>query len=131
MDDKFYKQILIDHFKNPFNKKAVPEANFCCKDEIPSCGDEIGVEGKIKGGVVVDIGFSGSGCVISQAATSMLIKKCLGKGVLEILKLTSDDIVKMIGLKNIGPVRLKCAVLCLHVLQSALKDYLKTKENNK
>ena len=66
--------------------------------------------------------FSGSGCVISQATASMLTEHCIGKNVEEVLALTKDDILKLIGIE-LGPVRLKCALLALQALQQGIIEF--------
>jgi nitrogen fixation protein NifU and related proteins len=127
MSENFYHQELVDHFKYPKNKKSVPNANFVAGQDNPSCGDKIYIEGIIEGDKILDIGFSGVGCVISQATTSMLVDECIGKTIDHILTLTGDDILGMIGLQ-LGPVRIKCALLSLQVLQEGVQLF---KESNK
>lgn len=113
---------LLEHFKYPCNKKAVHNPNFAANSENPSCGDKISIEGTISENKIVDVGFGGSGCVISQATTSMLTEFCKGKTVDELLNLNKDDILSLIKME-LGPNRLKCALLCLQVLQQALIDF--------
>jgi len=130
MDEKYYKAILQDHFKNPRNKKTVTGFNFSHMDDVPSCGDKISITGIIEKGVIKDLGFEGSGCVISQASASMLTDKCRGMKIDEVLAMTKDDILSMLGLQ-LGPNRIKCALLALQVLQKALSEYLKKLESSK
>lgn len=119
----FYKKFLMDHFKNPRHKKEIEKPDFSSGQNNPSCGDAVSVAGMIKDGVITDIGFQGHGCVISQAAASMLMDKCIGKSVEEVLALTKDDILKMLGLE-LGPNRLHCALISLESLQKGLQNYL-------
>lgn len=122
-DEKFYKEELMEHFKYPHNKKKLENPDFSSGQENPSCGDTISIEGKIsKDGKIVEVCFEGSGCVISQATASMLTDKCKGKSLDEILKMTSQDVLQMLGLE-LGPVRLRCALLSLQALQSALLKF--------
>jgi len=115
----FYQKVLMDHYKNPRNKKSIENPNFSSGQDNPSCGDKVSIHGKIEDGVIKEIGFDGSGCVISMATASMLTEKCKGKTVKEVLELTKDDILKMIGLE-LGPNRLHCALMSLEALHKAL-----------
>jgi nitrogen fixation protein NifU and related proteins len=125
-EEKIYKEELLDHYQHPRNKKQINNPDFSGGQHTPSCGDRIVIEGKIDNGRMVDLGFGGSGCVISQATASMLTEYCMGKTLEEILTLTKDDVLKIIGIE-LGPTRLKCAVLCLEVLQDGIKEYLSKK----
>lgn len=117
---------LLEHFKYPCNKKNVSDPNFLASSENPSCGDKISIEGVISENNVVDIGFSGSGCVISQATASMLTEFCKGKNIDQILNLNKDDVLSLIKM-DLGPNRLKCSLLSLQVLQQALIDFKRKK----
>ena len=126
-----YKEELMDHFRYPRNKKKLEKPDFTKEEKNVSCGDQVCVQGKIEtdaSGVqrIADLGFSGSGCVISLAAASMLTEKCIGKTVDEVLAVTKDDMVKMLGLQ-LGPVRLRCALLCLQALQNGLQEFRQEK----
>lgn len=123
-EEKLYQEELMEHFKYPHNKKKLAAPSFAADRGNPSCGDRVVIEGIVQGTTIVDLGFSGSGCVVSQAATSMLTDHCKGKTLDDVLALTNDDIIRMIGIK-LGPTRLKCAVLCLQVLQDGIFDYKK------
>jgi len=117
---RVYQEELMDHYKYPRNKKKIEAADFTAGEHNPSCGDKIYIEGKISGNTVTDIGFDGAGCVISQASASMLTEHCMNKTIDEILLLSKDDMIKLIGFE-LGPTRLRCAMLALHVLQQGLK----------
>lgn len=122
MSDELYQKVLMEHFKNPKNKKTLENPDFSTGHDNPSCGDKISMTGKIENGVLVDIGFDGSGCVVSMAAASMLTDLCKGKSLDEILSLTKEDILKMIGLQ-LGPNRLHCALLSLETLHKGVLAY--------
>ena len=85
----------MDHFKNPRNKKEIENANFFAGQNNPLCGDRLIMTGIIKDNVIKDLGFQGEGCVISQAAASMLTEKCIGKSVEDVLKLTKEDVEEL------------------------------------
>ena len=128
MSSKNYQEELFEHFKYPCNKKCVNNPDFQAGHDNPSCGDKVSIEGKISresnisDSKIIDIGFNGSGCVISQAATSMLTEFCKGKTIDEVLALTKDDILNLVKIE-LGPNRLKCALLCLQVLQEAVGKF--------
>jgi len=127
MSSKNYQEELFEHFKYPCNKKSIENPDFRAGQDNPSCGDKVAIEGKISDNKIVEVGFSGSGCVISQAATSMLTEYCKGKTVDEVLALTKDDILNLVKIE-LGPNRLKCALLCLQVLQEALLTFKSAKK---
>ncbi|MCK4651164.1 iron-sulfur cluster assembly scaffold protein [Candidatus Babeliales bacterium] len=126
-DTNLYKEELIDHFKNPRNKKNIDNSDFSSNIHNLSCGDSISISGNIEKdefGIlkIKDLGFDGSGCVISIAATSILTENCIGKRVEEVLAMKKDYILKLLGIQ-LGPIRLKCALLCLNVLQNGLEKF--------
>ena len=127
MSENFYKDELLDHFKFPRNIGTLTNPDFEERDENPSCGDKVSIQGKVKHNIISDLKFEGSGCVISQATASMLTQFVKGKSLDKVLNLNKDDILYLIGIK-LGPTRLKCALLSLHVLQKSIIDYKKFKE---
>lgn len=118
----FYQKALMEHYKKPRHKKNIEDPDFTSGHDNPSCGDKVIVKGKITDGSISDIGFDGSGCVISIASASMLMDKCKGMSIEDVLALTKDDILKMIQVE-LGPNRLHCALLSLEALQRALSEY--------
>lgn len=123
-EEKLYQEELMEHFRYPKNKKKLAAPSFTVDGGNPSCGDHIVIEGLIEGRTVADLGFSGSGCVISQATASMLTQLCIGKTIDDVLALTKDDVLKLVGIQ-LGPTRLKCALLSLQVLQKGLELHKK------
>jgi len=101
-----YRERLMDHYQNPRNAKRVANPDFASEQLNPSCGDEVAFEGRIQNGFLVEVGFSGKGCVISQATASLLTEQCLNKSLDFILSLNKDDMRQLIGM-DLGPVRLK------------------------
>lgn len=119
MSDDLYREAILDHYKHPRQKGhlAAPDIQF--HDHNPFCGDEITIELKVENGVVVDAAFDGHGCAISQATASMLMEEILGKPLEELKALDKEYILELLGIE-IGPVRLKCALLPLKVLKAGV-----------
>lgn len=123
-----YKEELMEHYRSPQNKCSLANPDFVSDQHNPSCGDAIHIEGMINEEKITSLGFGGTGCVISQATASMLTEYCLGKTVGEVMKLNKNDITTLIGLE-LGPTRLKCALISLQAIQQGLTNYLnKTKK---
>ncbi|MGE0010546.1 MAG: iron-sulfur cluster assembly scaffold protein [Candidatus Babeliales bacterium] len=114
-----YQAQLLDHYRNPRNKGLVSDPDFLTDELNPSCGDRVTLSGKIADGKIVQLGFEGSGCVISQAAASLLYEYALNKSCADLLALNADAMQKLIGVE-LGPVRLKCALLPLEALQKGI-----------
>ncbi|MBI3379706.1 SUF system NifU family Fe-S cluster assembly protein [Candidatus Gottesmanbacteria bacterium] len=124
--DNIYREIILDHFKNPrnFGKMKNPDAN--AYENNPFCGDKIEIDVKIKNKeqrtknrIIEDIKFRAEGCAISMASASMLTERVLGKNIKDIKKLNTEDILEMLGI-TLTPTRLKCALLPLEVLHKTL-----------
>ena len=117
---KLYQELLMDHYQHPRNKGRIKNPDFSTADYNPSCGDSIAFEGTIKNNCLVEVAFTGKGCVISQATASLLSEWATGKTLTEVTALTADDVQKMIGME-LGPMRLRCALLPLQVLQQGIR----------
>jgi nitrogen fixation NifU-like protein len=117
MDD-LYREVILDHYKNPRNHGVLDPNDFTYEDENPLCGDKLRIDVRLdENQIVTEVAFSGRGCAISQASASMLTEAIHGKALAEVLKLSKDDILDMLGIE-LGPVRLKCALLSLKVLKA-------------
>ena len=123
MSDDIYREIILDHYRNPRNKGKLLDANVSIHDSNPLCGDEIDIHLKVDGDEVKDIKFEGRGCAISQASASMLTEMIMGKPLTSVKDLNKDDILENIGLTNLGPARIKCALLSLKVLKLGMVKY--------
>jgi nitrogen fixation protein NifU and related proteins len=118
MDD-FYRDFILDHYRNPRNFGHLEQPDAVAEDLNPLCGDQIRIELKVgDGGRVTDLRFSGKGCAISQASASMLTETVKGKSLEEIATLPKDVVLENVGI-GISPTRMKCAMLGLKVLKSA------------
>ncbi|WP_163192470.1 Fe-S cluster assembly sulfur transfer protein SufU [Clostridium thermarum] len=134
-----YTELIMEHNSSNHNKRHMDSPDLVLKGRNPSCGDEIELELKLKDDVIEDASFTGVGCAISQASTSMMIDLIKGKTVEEAKRLmnlflgmikreiTEDDLLEELedaaALKNISnmPARVKCAVLSWHTLGESIK----------
>jgi nitrogen fixation protein NifU and related proteins len=117
--DALYREAILDHYKHPRRKGHLEQADIRYHDHNPFCGDEITIELNVQDGVVVDAAFDGRGCAISQATASMLMEEIVGKSTDELKQFDKEYILEMLGIE-IGPVRLKCALLPLKALKAGL-----------
>jgi nitrogen fixation protein NifU and related proteins len=135
--DDMYKEVILDHYKNPRNKRDLPGAELSCTKNNPLCGDEITVLVREDGDTIAEVTFQGAGCSISQSSASMMTEAVTGKKVDEAKALAGDfrgmmagevepdedgfgDLVALKGVVKY-PIRIKCAVLAWDVLQEALE----------
>lgn len=117
--ESFYREAILDHYKHPRHKGHLENPDIHFHDHNPFCGDEITIELKVEDGRVVDAAFDGRGCAISQATASMLMEEIVGKSTEELKELDKQYILDLLGIE-IGPVRLKCALLALKVLKAGV-----------
>ena len=138
-----YNELIMEHSMNSYNKKKLDKADYCEIGHNPNCGDEITLEIKLNGNIIEDMAFSGHGCAISQASTSIMIDTLKDKTI-EQAKEIIKDFIKMIKRENLSeeeyskledaiafknianmPARVKCALLAWHTLEDLLN-----KKNN-
>lgn len=119
MDD-MYREVIIEHYKNPSHRGKLDPHDYGFGDSNPLCGDQIEITLRTDDrDVVTEAAFDGHGCAISQASADLLIDSIIGKSVEEIKKMDKDDVLEMLGIE-LGPVRLKCALLSLKVLKAGV-----------
>jgi nitrogen fixation NifU-like protein len=118
-----YQENLMDHYHHPRNRGTLAQADFSGGSYNPSCGDAIAMQGKIGNGHLSRVMFEGKGCVISQAVASMLTEQVQGKALTEIVAYDVHFIRSLVGMQ-LGPTRLKCALLPLEALQEGIKKYV-------
>lgn len=124
-----YHQTLMDHYRYPRNRGTLDSADFKSGLYNPSCGDKIAMEGCIQERVLIKIAFEGIGCVISQATASLLTELVLGKSVEDIAALNKEFLQAVLGIE-LGPIRLKCALLPLQALQEGVASHMQSRSNN-
>ncbi len=119
MDD-LYREVIIEHYKNPSYRGKLDPHDISFADNNPLCGDHIQVDLRVDtNNVVTEARFDGHGCAISQASADLLMEFVIGKPLDELKKLNKQDILDMLGI-DLGPVRLKCALLSLKVLKAGV-----------
>jgi nitrogen fixation protein NifU and related proteins len=119
--DQLYREVILDHYKNPRGHGELEDADAHAEGQNPLCGDEVSIFVAFgdDDDTIDEVKFSGRGCAISQAATSMLTEMVQGRSAKEVASLPRDELLEEIGIP-LTPVRLKCALLGLSTLKLAL-----------
>jgi nitrogen fixation NifU-like protein len=119
--DQLYREVILDHYKNPRGHGVLEDADVSAEGQNPLCGDEVSIYVSFEPGsdIIEEVKFSGRGCAISQAATSMLMEMTQGRSASDVASMTKDDLLDELGIP-LTPVRLKCAILGLTTLKLAL-----------
>jgi nitrogen fixation protein NifU and related proteins len=117
--DELYRENILDHYKHPRNRGTLEHPDITYEDANPLCGDQLRIDIAVEDGKIAQIRHSGHGCSISQAAASMLCERMEGRPLEEVKQLTRDDVLEMLGIE-LGPVRLKCALLALKTLKAGV-----------
>lgn len=133
-----YNELIMEHSMNSYNKRELKDADYCEVGHNPNCGDEITLEIKLNGDIIEDMAFSGHGCAISQASTSIMIDTLKGKTIkeakeivktfIEMIKRETTDEKELekledaIAFRNVAnmPARVKCALLAWHTIEDIL-----------
>lgn len=136
--DNIYNDLIMEHSMNSYNKRKLPNADYEEIGHNPNCGDEITLEVKLNGNIIEDMAFSGHGCAISQASTSVMIDTIKGKTVEEAKEIidtfigmikreitdeeTLNKLEEAIAFQNVSnmPARVKCALLAWHTMEDII-----------
>lgn len=119
MDD-LYREIIIDRFKNPRHKGVLDPHDFTYEDDNPLCGDRIRIDLRVdENEMITEAAFSGEGCAISQASADILTETIVGRTLDQVKGMGKSQILDLLGIE-LGPVRLKCALLSLKVLKAGV-----------
>ncbi len=135
--DELYRDVILDHYRSPRHKGSLSSPTIIREGLNPLCGDEVTLDLGLKGDVIAEVAFHGSGCSISQSSASMLTEAVLGKTLAEAETLFRDFTAMMQGSNEVDPeslgdleamsgvrkfpVRVKCATLAWHTLAEALE----------
>jgi len=137
---QLYREIVNEHNLHPVHKKAIENPDLVLRGVNPSCGDDITLSLKLKDGVIIDGGYEGSGCAISQASVDMMVDQIIGKNKEEAIKLAGifmgmikgevtdeesiEELDEAAALQDVShmPARVKCAVLGWKTMQQMLEE---------
>ena len=123
MSLEIYQEMILEHYKNPNNSGILTDADVTSKDYNPSCGDLIEIRIKFDNGKINEIKFQGQGCAISLSSVDILIDLVKNKNIEEIKNLSVENFLRTLGIE-LSPLRLKCALLGLKTLKTAVYTYL-------
>lgn len=119
MDD-LYRDLIIERYKNPQYRGHLDPHDIYFEDDNPLCGDHIEITIRVgEDGMVKEAAFEGKGCAISQASADLLMESIHGKSLEEVKQMSKQDVLDLLGIE-LGPVRLKCALLSLKVLKAGV-----------
>ena len=126
MSSDFYRELILDYYRNPRNFGKLDPHDIDARDLNPLCGDEVEMQIRVSSdkSKIEEIKFIGKGCAISQATASMLTELAKGKPLEWVKSLSREDILKMLGTDDLGPARIKCAMLSAKVLKIGVYGYL-------
>ena len=125
MSLEIYQEMILEHYRNPVNSGILSDADVVAKDYNPSCGDVVEIQIKFDNGMINDIKFQGQGCAISLSSIDILIDLVKEKNIEEVKNLSAENFLKTLGIE-LSPLRLKCALLGLKTLKTAVYTYLGT-----
>ncbi len=124
MSEDVYKEIIMDHYRNPRNFGKIEGPDFSAEDNNPLCGDHVEMAVKVADGKVADVKFIGRGCAISMSAASIITELIQGMTLEDLRKFDKEQLLEAMGNPDLGPVRVKCALLPLKTLKLGLYTYL-------
>ena len=114
-----YKQLIIEHYKNPLHFGRLDRKTVSGSSENPSCGDNIVIDLQIGDGSIVNVGFDGSGCAISQAGASLLCDFIKNKSLDDVRAIDREQVLSLLGV-DLTESRKKCALTAFYALQNAI-----------
>ncbi|MBD3168001.1 MAG: SUF system NifU family Fe-S cluster assembly protein [candidate division Zixibacteria bacterium] len=146
MLDELYRDVIMDHYRNPRGKKKLDKSDIHSEGKNPSCGDELEMDLQIKDGIIEDVHVGCVGCAISVSSGSMLAEVIKGKSIDEVKKIAEvvkkmlkgepipddieiemGDLDALEGVKKF-PVRIKCALLSWTTLIDSIDTVADNKE---
>jgi nitrogen fixation NifU-like protein len=117
--DELFRDHILDHFRHPRCQGTLEQPDASVEDANPLCGDRLRMDFRFADGRVAAVRFVGSGCSISQASASLLCEAIEGRPIDEVKALTRQDVLDLLGIDDLGPVRSKCAMLALKTAKAA------------
>lgn len=120
-----YKELILDYYRNPRNFGTLHDHDIEAHESNPLCGDEVDLQVKVgSGGEMEKVMYTGRGCAISQSSASMLTELAKGKPLDWVKQLSKEDVLKLLGNPDLGPARIKCALLGMKALKTGVYGYL-------
>jgi nitrogen fixation NifU-like protein len=117
--DELFRDHILDHYRHPRCHGTLEHPDASVEDANPLCGDTLRMDFRFADGRVAEVRFVGSGCSISQAAASLICEAIEGRPIDEVKALTRQDVLDLLGIDDLGPVRSKCAMLALKTAKAA------------
>lgn len=117
--DELFRDHILDHYRHPRCHGTLEQPDARVEDANPLCGDKLRMDFRFRDGHVAEVRFSGQGCSISLASASLLCEAIEGKSLDEVKALTRQDVLDLLGIDELGPVRSKCAMLALKTVKAA------------
>jgi len=117
--DELFRDHILDHYRHPRCHGTLENADASVEDANPLCGDKLRMDFRFADGRVAEVRFTGTGCSISQASASLVCEAIEGKPLDEVKALTRQDVLDLLGIDDLGPVRSKCAMLALKTAKAA------------
>jgi nitrogen fixation NifU-like protein len=125
--NEIFREIILDYYRNPRNYGIIENPDIFRHESNPLCGDDLELYINVKDNKISDVKFIGKGCAISQASASMLTEQIMGKDFEYVKNLSKQNILENLGLPDLGPARIKCALLSLKVLKYGIYLYMSDK----
>ncbi len=119
MQDQLYRDIILEHWKNPQNYGVVQDPDIDVEEDNPYCGDRIRLTIKLKNNRVKEVAFIGEGCAISKASASLFTEEIKQKSVTDLRKIDAEVVLDLLGI-TLTPTRMKCALLILNALRNGI-----------
>jgi nitrogen fixation NifU-like protein len=122
--ENLYQKHLLEHYNHPKHRGVIKDPDFSSGVFNPSCGDQVAIQAKVSDNIITTCKFEGKGCVISLASASFLTNWAHGKTLQEARNFSSQDMLDLVQLQ-LGPNRVRCALLALEALHAGIKGYFK------
>lgn len=118
--DELFRDTILEHYRHPRCQGTLEAPDVSYEDGNPLCGDKLRMDFHLRDGRIAAVRFSGTGCSISQASASMLCEHIEGKSLEDVKRLGRADVLELLGVDELGPVRSKCAMLALKTLKAGV-----------
>ena len=128
--DELFRDTILEHYRHPRCHGTLEAPDVSYEDGNPLCGDKIRMDFHLREGRIAAVRFSGTGCSISQASASMLCEHIEGRTLDEVKQISRTDVLEMLGVDELGPVRSKCAMLALKTMKAGVYGLTQPEEDD-